>query len=251
MTIIFLKTPATKYCHLEILKAFKMRLYFIFFAFVTAFAVAACSKSNNLSTVAAVNIINVSPSSPSIYINFWGSPAEYYTLPIAYYGSSTLFSIPAQNANLSLIIDTTSKPFFNGAFTLRPGQIWSLFLSGLSGVPDTLLVRDNIPILTPADSLTGVRFVNLVQGGNPISIDIQGTSGQIANNLPYKGVEDFQTFSANSTANNEGYVFEFRDAISDSLLASTPLNIVRNKSQTLVFYGSASAGLSILSVNNY
>jgi hypothetical protein len=216
---------------------------------ILALAAMACTKTNNASTVAAVNIINVSPGTPSIYVNFWGDSA-YYTVPTVGYGSYVLFSIPAKNASLYLATDTI-KPFFNGPFPLKAGQIWSLFLAGQSGVPDTLLLQDNIPHLSQTDSLTGVRFLNLAQGSNPISIDVQGASGQVTSNLPYKGVFGFQSFSANAAATTAGYVFEFRDGVSDSLLASYPLNIVPNLNQTLIFYGSASNGLSVMSENNY
>jgi hypothetical protein len=215
------------------------------------FAAAACAKTNTVSTVAAVNVINASPAptSASIFVSFWGDSA-YYTAPTVGYGSYVLFSVPAKNASLYLATDTL-KPFFNGPFPLQAGQIWSLFLAGQSGVPDSFLIRDYIPKLSPSDSVTGVRFVNMAQGANPIDVDIQGASGWVTTYVQYKGVVGWEPFSANTAATAAGYTFEFRDYNSDSLLASFPLTIVPNLNQTLVFYGSAASGFSVLSENNY
>jgi hypothetical protein len=232
-------------CSKHIRNASRPRVLFC----VLSLAAMACTKTNTVSTVAAVSIINVSPGSPSIYVNFWGDTA-YYTVPTISYGSYLEFSVPAKNANLCLAADTL-KPFFNNPFALKAGQIWSLFLAGQSGVPDSFLVRDYIPTLAPADSLTGVRFVNMAQGGNPINIDVQGASGPVTTQVLYKGIVGWQSFSANAAATTAGYVFEFRDGVSDSVLATYTLNIVPNKCQTLVFYGSVSNGLSVMSENNY
>jgi hypothetical protein len=212
-------------------------------------AAMACTKTNPHSTVAAVNVVNASPGSPSIYVSFWGDSA-YYTVPMVGYGSYVELSIPAKNASLYLATDTT-KPFFNGPFPLMAGQIWSLFLAGQSGVPDSFLVRDYIPTLSAGDSVTGVRFVNMAQGGDPILIDIQGASGVVTTDVPYKGIVGWKSFSANAAATAAGYTFEFRDNNSDSLLASFPLTFVPNLNQTLVFYGSATSGFSVMSENNY
>jgi hypothetical protein len=216
---------------------------------ILALAAMACTKTNPHSTVAAVNVINASPGSPSIYVSFWGDSA-YYTAPTVSYGSYLELSIPAKNASLYLATDTT-KPFFNGPFPLIAGQIWSLFLAGQGGVPDSFFVRDYIHKLAVADSVTGVRFVNMAQGSNPINIDIRGASGPVTTNLQYKGVVGWQSFSANAAATTAGYTFEFRDNVSDSLLASYPLTFVSNVNQTLVFYGAAASGFSVMSENNY
>lgn len=232
-------------CSKHIRNASRPRVLFYFLSL----AAIACTKTNTVSTVAAVNIVNASPGSPSIYVNFWGDSA-YYKVPTISYGSYVELSVPAQKASLSLATDTT-KPFLNGAFPLKAGQIWSLFLAGQSGVPDSFLVRDYIPTLAPADSVTGVRFVNMAQGGNPINIDVQGASGPVTTNVLYRGIVGWQSFPANAAATTAGYVFEFRDGESDSLLASYTLNVVLNKCQTLIFYGSVSNGLSVMSENNY
>jgi hypothetical protein len=202
----------------------------------------------------SLNIANANVGSQGVIPNF-GTPGFSYansTLNIGYGSASNCEPEPG-NISLSIVQSTdTSQTLINRQYNLKIGGIYSLFVAGSTTSPDTLFVQDNIPVLPVVDSVTGVRFVNLVQGSGPISIDILANSGAaIVTSLAYKSISGFQQFPANSVAQGNGYIFEFRDAISDSLLASYPLNIVLSKNQTLVYYGSIANGLSVFSENNY
>ncbi len=102
---------------------------------------------------------------------------------------------------------------------------------------DSLLTPDVIPYYPyTGDSLTGIRFVNLSKWSNPISIDIQGSPNiELVSSLSYKVITTFQPLSANGAAQANGYNLEFRDEITDSVLATYSINIVLFESQTLAF----------------
>ena len=138
---------------------------------------------------------------------------------------------------------------------MQIGGIYSLFLAGSDTTQvDTMFVRDNIPYYpVSGDSITGVRFVNLSKGGNPVLITLQSdaTHTPIQNNIAYKTITAFAPYPANGNAQMKGYNFEFRDAVSDSVLATSYLNIYLFKSQTLAFYGNANIGYSVMSINNF
>lgn len=215
-----------------------------------------CGKQNvNPSTnLASFNIINVATNSSGMVANFSDSASAFLTYYSIGYGSAYLYSPESGNRPLVLAdLSDTAKPFLNTTYNLKLGGIYSLFVSGDVSAPDTLMTQDMIPNYPfGGDSVTGVRFVNLSKGGNPISIDIAGIPNTSVNSsLAYRTITSFQSFPATSTATANGYTFEFRDAVSDSLLATFPLNIVAFKSQTLSFYGNATVGLNVMSMNNY
>lgn len=218
-----------------------------------------CSKTSaKESTVAAVNVINANVGSQGIIPNLWSSVPDIY-YPFTYtinsqsisFGSVNEFPIVAGNTPLNIVqaIDTTTI-VFQGTFNFKMDYIYSLFVAGSTTTPDTMLVQDNIPHLPYSDSTDGLRFVNLVQGES-ISIDYVGGSGNVASGLSYKGIIGFQQFPANSAEQATGYTFEFRDAESDSLLTTLQVTIMPNLCQTLIFGGSAAAGYSAFTENDF
>jgi hypothetical protein len=233
-----------------------MKSSFFLFPLLVACLFIACNKNNlSPSSVAAFNIVNASIGSQGLVINFSDTIVPYFAASeyTVGFGSSALFS-PLTGKRPLVLTDLTDTaiPILKTNYQLNPGGIYSLFISGSISAPDTIFSKDNIPLYGLTDSLTGVRFVNLSEGSNPLSIDIAGNPNMsVLNSLPYKNISVFQSFPANSTAAANGYAFEFRDGISDSLLVSYPLNIVINKNQTLAFYGNSAIGFNVLAIANY
>jgi hypothetical protein len=231
-------------------------LIFLLFAFEVFIS---CSKSSSApSTVAAVSVVNANVGSQGIIPNMWAStPGLNY--PFTYtnngqtigFGSVNEFSIIAGKSLISFVQATdTTAPFFSETIDFKVGDIYTLFVAGNNTNPDTMFVQDIIPHLPYADSSTGLRFVNLVQGES-ITVDIQGSTGNVATGLSYKGLAGFTQFSANSAEQATGYTFEFRDAESDSLLTTLQVTLMPNLCQTLIFAGSGSAGYTAFSENDY
>ncbi len=68
----------------------------------------------------------------------------------------------------------------------------------------------------------GIRFVNLLKGSSPVSINLQGMqNGSEQASLVYKDITPFIKYKA--TAGINSYVFEFRDAASGNVLQTYTL----------------------------
>jgi hypothetical protein len=226
--------------------------------------VASCKKSNSVKGTSALTIVNIIPGSNNLVTNFFapqpgGKEQDtlmwYASAAEIGYGRYAELGSYSGNTKLSLSqISDTLQSICDVTLNLQISRIYSFFLTGTDTLHvDTLLTQDQIPYFPyTGDSLTGIRFVNLVTGSNPITIDIQGNPNTtMVGSLPYKGITAFTNLSANTNAQNNGYLFEFRDAISDSVLATYSLNINLLRSQTLAFYGSLSSGLSVMEINNF
>jgi len=223
-----------------------------------------CVKTIIPPGTSALTIVNAIPNSNAVVTNFFGSNGgksidtlTYYNSALQiYYGRYTEVSSYSGPTNLSLSqTSDTLLPIANMTLNMQINGIYSLFLAGYDTTEvDTMFVKDNIPYYpTSGDSITGVRFVNLSKGGNPILITLQSdtTHTPILNNIVYKTITPFQSYSANTNAQSIGYNLEFRDVISDSILATSRLRIYLYKSQTLAFYGNPIVGYSVMSINNY
>jgi hypothetical protein len=238
------------------------KLSFIIISGICLVAVG-CIKTNTLPGTSSLTIVNAIPNSNAIVTNFLGNNGskttdsfQYYNSALQiYYGSYSEVSsyTGATHISLSQTSDTL-LPIANMTLNMQIGGIYSLFLAGSDTTQvDTLFSKDNIPYYPASgDSATGVRFVNLSKGSTPISITLQSDTNHsaILSNIAYKNISSFQSFSANSISQSNGYIFEFRDA-TNTILATYPINIYLNKSQTLALYGNSNVGYSVMSINNY
>ncbi len=155
---------------------------------------------------------------------------------------------------------------FNQTLDLASNNVYSLFITGKdTTAADYLLVNDQPT--AHRDSTCGIRFINLSTGSNPVSVDIQGQSnGSEVSSLAYKSYTSFRSYA--TTSGISSYTFEYRDAVSGSLLATykltgvnnytgtnTTVNTVRFKNMTIALIGQpggagANAQKTIL-INNY
>lgn len=236
-------------------------------------AIAGCKKSAvpPASTVASFNLVNATVGDNPLAIRFNNKLVIFSTLTtsnLLSYGTANLFS-PVSGSNTIAFIQSTdtTHTLFTGTFNLQNANAYSFFLTGTVSQPDTMLVRDNLPYYQSTDSVGGVRFVNLSTGSNPVSVDIKGSAnGSEVQSLAYKGITTFKTYAANHTVSS--YIFEFRDAASGTLIASTTISGVNNstgtnttansfrfKNHTLALIGqpggTGTAAQKLLLINNY
>jgi hypothetical protein len=244
------------------------------------FAITSCTKPTQLPGTASLTVVNAVAGNTTLaitvdHLDTVDLSNQFQTLG---YGNNLEFSsytgehvfhfyqyVVTANGLLSVNAAVVYPALSNVSLNLPVGSISSLFLAGTVNAPDTLFVKDALPVLNPADSSMGIRFVNLSPGSNPVLVDIQGSgAGNVVNSLPYKGVTPFGTYAANSAVS--GLTFEFRDAESDSVLAtytisginnpgtSTP-NSWLNNNFTIVFAGLPGTNQSVpqtaFLVNNY
>jgi len=230
----------------------KLAHFCLFFLFIIAF-VSSCKKDSvPIVNNASLNVINSGIGIGSIYVNRSGSSIEYYTYADSIkYGTNEVYTLISGDAPIGITAKNDSTNIlFSGNIRLESGGIYSLFLGGQSHISDTLFVKDNIPYL--ADSLIGVRVVNLSPNSSSLSINVQNVATPIVSSLGYKGISGFQTLTAIKPITK--YVFEARD-LGGNLLASFTLNFKVFRCYTLVVGGLKGAtgvnGLNIFSVSNF
>ncbi|QEC40389.1 hypothetical protein [Pseudobacter ginsenosidimutans] len=155
------------------------------------------------------------------------APAFYYLLNnLTYANFHPMANIQAPVAgkvplHLYQLPDTMPKaePLFKLELDLPAGSMHSLFLTGTPDAPDYVLVKDEPLPLPRGDSAMGIRFVNLMNGDIPVSINLTTKEeGSEAMNLPFKGVTSFKKYEVKSTVAD--YVFEFRNANTGVVLAT-------------------------------
>lgn len=146
------------------------------------------------------------------------------------------FGVPAKAATATAPA-VPAVMYYSNTINVTGNSNYSLFLTGTSSAIDNVLIQETYTQTYP-DSVCGVRFINLAPGSNPVSVDIRGSAnGSEAASLVYKAYSGFNKHPA--TANISGYTFEFRDAVSGSLLTSYTLNTPYLHNATLCFSGSA------------
>jgi hypothetical protein len=155
------------------------------------------------------------------------APALFYRLNDISYGGfhpGANFQAPVAGKvplNLYQLPDTMPKaePLFKLELDLPEGSMHSLFLTGTPAAPDYVFVEDEPLPLPRGDSAMGVRFVNLMNGDIPVSINlITKEEGSEVMDLPYKGVTAFKKYEVKM--NVADYVFEFRNASTGDILGT-------------------------------
>lgn len=202
-------------------------------------ALGGCKKNNKVQGTASLSFVNAIIGDSSVIPVFTGSNETLSGFSInsrffygAFKGNSftgTLsYEVNSYAGRQSVAIyrfpDTVpGKAQLNLDLWLPVGSIHTLFLTGTSTTPDTLFTEDHPPLYLPSDSVTGIRFVNLSAGSNPVSVNIKGQpAGSETGNLPYKGITEFKRYPATSAISS--YTFEFRDAATGNLLTTYTAN---------------------------
>lgn len=234
-----------------------------------------CSKENNPQGTSTLTIINAVTGSDLLVANFNGTVPlnNYLNANRLKYNLFTALSnqFTSYSGRQPLAVyaypDTLEKstPLVNLVLDLPVGSVHSLFITGTLEHADTLFVTDQLPYYPLADSVTGIRFVNLSPGSAPVSVRILGRTGSAeVSSLPYRGITGFKQYEAKAAS--EDYVFEFRDAGSGALITSyqttgisnpgtTAPNNWRNHNFTLALLGqpggTGNLAPSVLLINNY
>ena len=228
----------------------------------------ACKKEDATPIVSSsLTIVNALWAGDTLVTNFNpGSKIDSFSYTTANFvmpGNYKEFSGYIGNVNLALSpLDDTTNTVYNGSMNLGAGTVHTLFIAGSPAAPDTLFTTDQVPVIR--DTSFGIRFVNLLSGNMPVSVDIQG-GDTLSGNLAYKGITAFQLLSAASAGSGyPTYTFEFRNPSTSAVLASqtiVPINpgavltSIYSKSVTVVLKGNPDStgtnGPATILVNNY
>jgi hypothetical protein len=207
-----------------------------------------CEKDKFVYTPsAAVNITNAMADGSTLNLNNDNQPI--------YYGTNAVMELRAGTNPVNLYLAATSispnVTYYNQPLNAVDKGNYSLFLTGTSSTQvDAVLIIESYT--TYADSVCGVRFINLSPGSDPISVDIQdNANGSEVASLAYKAYGTFKQYSSKRTNLSSGYTFEIRDAATGTLITTYTLTPVPFQNITLALTGLASNGPYIQQVNNY
>jgi hypothetical protein len=243
-------------------------------------SLASCRKTGTREgNIVSLTILNAVSGSNPIVTNF--APIaqkglidtfEFYAtaLQIAY-GGATEIPIPSGTTPLRLVqVSDTSLTLWSGSLTFQPNSINTLFIIGDTVHIDTMLIANKPPYYPIQDSNFSIRFVNLSNSPNPVSVNLTGNvPGSEVASLSYKSISSFMNYAANGIS-QDTYTFEFRDASSGQLVgpnatytfsdvqagvgSNTDKNNYRYRSFTVALIGDPSnggIGLSAVMINNY
>jgi len=164
------------------------------------------------------------------------SSNNYAFLPIPAGNIPITIAVPASAAT-STSAAIPSVIYYNNNVNVSANSNYSLFLTGSSpSAVDNVLVQENYA-RSYADSVCGVRFINLSPGSNPVSVNVKGNAnGSEVSNLAYKAYSNFNQHPAKKV--NSSYVFEFRDQATGTLLTSYTLTTPYFHNVTLCLRGA-------------
>lgn len=196
-----------------------------------------CSKTEvSRPGSASLIIFNGIPGSNPLRTNFSTTPpARFITanlLPYAFFGpTSNLYQLVPGPIPLNLYHqpDTLLKsiPLFSLELNPTEGSIHSLFLTGTTTAPESVLVKDELPYFPAGDSAMGIRFVNLMPENMAVRVNLLSRpQGSEVSELAYKGVTAFKKYAVKMEVAD--YVFEFRHASTGSLIASYTTTEIAN-----------------------
>ncbi|MDB5141646.1 MAG: hypothetical protein JWQ66_359 [Mucilaginibacter sp.] len=224
----------------------------------------ACKKSVDPVTLdgGAINITNAvvggatitfSTNSSIISSNNTIGSNSAALLPIASGQTAVTVGVPAVAATATAAA-IPAVVYYNQTLTVDKSANYSLFLTGTSvSVIDNVLIKENFQ-RTYADSVCGIRFINLAPGSNPISVNIKGgANASEVTSLAYKAYSNFKQYPAKSV--NKTILFEIRDATTGALLYPTngsgyTVNVPYFHNVTLVYRGNGT-NVGIILDNNY
>lgn len=151
------------------------------------------------------------------------------------YASSFNYGAFKGNSNITITSSTdTLKTFFSKNLELKRAN--TLYIVGISPNIDTLFRTESyIPYIptfnTVSDNSFYLRFVNLSPNSSPVNINIKASTASEISLLSYKQITEFKKYPALATTPN--YIFEIRDAVTNSILTTFTLSASTSRFKTL------------------
>lgn len=219
--------------------------------------ISSCKKEDDYSPMTTAltitNAIAGVPATYTLYTRFYYGerPTNFNSAPLLANGSSLVLRGYAGHIPLAFSPRTdTTEVLCQTDVELEHGNIYSLFLMGTEDEPDYLFQKEEFPPnYAAADSLMGVRFINLSKGSEPISIHLKSPANEkFEDALAYKESGDYHTLPMGwSKIPEQRYVFEIWDEASGRVLATytlgattgaTALGAYQSKHLTIAFIGT-------------
>jgi hypothetical protein len=219
----------------------------------------ACKKdktftSNNDASIMAINGA-INSSDISLKMNDRFNPSGFGTsnTNTVGYGRGAFFFAEGKTTKIDVLKASDSSLLATNTSDLKKATIYTLLINGtLPNVETELIEETNYPfvekdkILSDADSVINLRFINLSPDTNPIDVKLQGATTNEATGLAYKGYTAFKAYPAKVTnhAGTIGYsTLTFQFIENGTVLKSITLFVYdpnRFKNEALVLIGSKS-----------
>ncbi len=192
------------------------------FGLLTAILFFSCSEEdeNDFLQAGSLKVVHAASGAPPVHVDYFGANfnVNFSINPTLAFATSERFTIPAnerRDLRFAYASDTTTEVFMD-EISLEAGQIVTYFLLGDSANLSASMIMDT-GHKTFTDSANAVRFINMAEGVESLTIGIQDSTVALASSLGFSQGSDF--IEVDATLQNENYVFTFKDD-SDSLLTS-------------------------------
>lgn len=184
----------------------------------------ACRKDVPLhNPPAVVTLFNTMGDGTSFYLNLGSGPSIVYASAMKLNNQrSGQLAFPGNERYISVYADpdtlSTDKPVWRSDLELQPGGMYSLFFTGEKNAVNGMLVKDDLPVPAAGDSVTYFRFANMSTSAE-VDVFLHGEAEPLVRGLAFRSLSAFFRYRADASAPD--YEFEFRDAATGELLASS------------------------------
>lgn len=197
--------------------------------------VLSCKKELSPQATASLTLVNAIPGSGNLVANFSTNYRASGNYPFGMYVKYRTYApdnhLTVQAVEQPLLIyklPTTTgenKPVYQQNINPAPSEASTLFLIGTLEQPEALVITKLPPYHAVADSVLGLRFVNLAPEKTPVRIRISGEGTDLSvTNLAYKSATDYLSVKANAKVAD--VLVEVFDQVSGTLLQTYTLKDV-------------------------
>lgn len=117
----------------------------------------------------------------------------------------------------------SDKPYYNNKFSTKDGDMYSLYLYGQAGSPESHLIKEQIPA-PYADSAVGIRVAHLSPGTGAVNINLKAdTTHSIISGVSFKEISDITKIPLPTVIGAGSASFEIRSVVDNTILATYTL----------------------------
>ena len=227
----------------------KTKYYTLPFLFL--FAIIACKKNTTeYKSPASVLVIHCAVEAGPIKMKIGSESGFSYANALALVYGTSMFSNASEVGNNDVTVVNSidsNKILIHKTLDLKP--INTLYIVGQSpNIESIFRSESNFPSIQPVaenpDYSFYLRFVNLSPNSAPININVAGSLTNEVAGLSYKGITDFKKYVASPAIPASGsnpavpatpnYVFEIKDAATNTLLNTITVNSTNTRFKTAV-----------------
>jgi hypothetical protein len=202
----------------------------------------ACKKEEVVPDLGSVTVVHAALDVAGIKVNLSGqTPLSWATIAsanITNFVSSKHYAVQKGSRPLQVVASAdTTKFLFNSLKTFKAGSLNTLFVFGQAPNVETIY-NEGESYPTHKDQVIGIRFINLSPNSPALNVTLS-TSISIneAAGLAYKQQTSFKMYRAEVL--NVPIVFQFREAITNSIIGTYSLPIAPVSAYNTVSIGNA------------